>query len=128
MFPVIGHQRQIVQQTGAGDNGASQTLISHPYGRRFFVSPPAACPTQGISAGQGLWVSPEQHQETTDGCPIDFAGFLKVIKERPRPVFKCSCCQTPMIILGFRYPALEPGKLPLWQRLTVTSIWRLKTL
>ena len=35
--------------------------------------------------------------------------FLKVIKERPRPVFKCSCCQTPMIILGFRYPALESG-------------------
>lgn len=35
--------------------------------------------------------------------------FLKVVKERPRPVFKCSCCQTPMIILGFRYPALESG-------------------
>lgn len=35
--------------------------------------------------------------------------FLEVIKERPRPVFKCSCCQTPMIILGFRYPALESG-------------------
>ena len=35
--------------------------------------------------------------------------FLNVIKERPRPVFKCSCCQTPMIILGFRYPALESG-------------------
>ena len=35
--------------------------------------------------------------------------FLTVIKERPRPVFKCSCCQTPMIILGFRYPALESG-------------------
>ena len=35
--------------------------------------------------------------------------FLEVIKERPRPVFKCPCCQTPLIILGFRYPALEPG-------------------
>jgi hypothetical protein len=35
--------------------------------------------------------------------------FLKVIKERPRPVFKCSCCQTPMTILGFRYPGLESG-------------------
>ncbi len=35
--------------------------------------------------------------------------FLKVIKERPRPVFKCPCCKTPMVILGFRYIALEPG-------------------
>ncbi len=35
--------------------------------------------------------------------------FLEVIKERPRLVFKCPCCQTPMIILGFRYPALESG-------------------
>ena len=35
--------------------------------------------------------------------------FLTVIKERPRPVFKCPCCQTPMNILGFRYPGLEAG-------------------
>jgi hypothetical protein len=35
--------------------------------------------------------------------------FLKVIKERPGPAFKCPCCQTPMRILGFRYPALESG-------------------
>lgn len=35
--------------------------------------------------------------------------FLEVIKERPRPVFKCPGCQTPMLILGFRYPALESG-------------------
>ncbi|MBI5590791.1 MAG: IS91 family transposase [Deltaproteobacteria bacterium] len=35
--------------------------------------------------------------------------FLTVIKERPRPVFKCPCCQTPMTILGFRYPGLESG-------------------
>ena len=35
--------------------------------------------------------------------------FLPVIKERPRPVFKCPCCQTPMNILGFRYPRLEAG-------------------
>ncbi|MDO9112102.1 MAG: transposase [Desulfatirhabdiaceae bacterium] len=35
--------------------------------------------------------------------------FLKVIKERPRPAFMCSCCQTQMNILGFRYPALESG-------------------
>lgn len=35
--------------------------------------------------------------------------FLPVIKERHRPVFKCPCCQTPMSILGFRYPILESG-------------------
>jgi hypothetical protein len=35
--------------------------------------------------------------------------FLPVIKERPRPVFKCPRCQTPMIIFGFRYPGLEAG-------------------
>jgi hypothetical protein len=35
--------------------------------------------------------------------------FLTVIKERPRSVFKCPCCQTPMVILGFRYPGLEAG-------------------
>ncbi|WP_035258999.1 IS91 family transposase [Desulfatirhabdium butyrativorans] len=35
--------------------------------------------------------------------------FLPVIKERHRPVFKCPCCQTPMTILGFRYPILESG-------------------
>ena len=35
--------------------------------------------------------------------------FLTVIKARPRSVFKCPCCQTPMVILGFRYPALESG-------------------
>ena len=30
---------------------------------------------------------------------------IKEIKQRPRPVFKCPCCKSPMIILGFRRPA-----------------------
>jgi hypothetical protein len=34
---------------------------------------------------------------------------IEVIKQRPRPVFKCSCCQSPMIIMGFRQPAWESG-------------------
>ena len=34
---------------------------------------------------------------------------LEVVKQRPRPVFKCPCCRTPMIILGFRGPLWEPG-------------------
>ena len=34
---------------------------------------------------------------------------LEVIKQRSRPVFKCSCCKSPMIILGFRGPAWESG-------------------
>ena len=34
--------------------------------------------------------------------------FIKVIKQRSRPVFKCPCCKSPMIIMGFR-PAWEPG-------------------
>jgi len=31
------------------------------------------------------------------------------IPPRPRPCFKCPCCKSPMIILGFRLGALEPG-------------------
>lgn len=31
------------------------------------------------------------------------------IEKRPRPVFKCSCCQSPMVILGFRQPAWKSG-------------------
>ncbi|MBU0597850.1 IS91 family transposase [Patescibacteria group bacterium] len=27
---------------------------------------------------------------------------INVVKQRPRPVFKCSCCQSPMVIIGFR--------------------------
>jgi len=34
---------------------------------------------------------------------------LKEIKQRPRPVFKCPCCKSPMVILGFRKPAWETG-------------------
>ena len=34
---------------------------------------------------------------------------IEVIKQRPRPVFKCSRCQSPMIIMGFRQPALDSG-------------------
>jgi len=35
---------------------------------------------------------------------------IEVIKQRPRPVSKCSCCQSPMIIIiGFRQPAWESG-------------------
>ena len=33
---------------------------------------------------------------------------LKEIKQRPRPVFKCPCCKTPMVIVGFR-TAWKPG-------------------
>jgi len=34
---------------------------------------------------------------------------IEAIKQRPRPVFKCSCCQSPMVIIGFRRPAWESG-------------------
>ncbi len=34
---------------------------------------------------------------------------IEVIKQRPRPVFKCPCCKSPMIIMGFRQPAWESG-------------------
>lgn len=33
---------------------------------------------------------------------------LKEIKQRPRPVFKCPCCKTPMVIVGFR-TTWKPG-------------------
>lgn len=31
------------------------------------------------------------------------------IAPRPRPVFKCPCCKSPMIILGFRTAIFDPG-------------------
>jgi hypothetical protein len=31
------------------------------------------------------------------------------IELRPRPVFKCPCCKSPMVILGFGQPAWKPG-------------------
>jgi len=34
---------------------------------------------------------------------------IEVIKQRPRPVFKCPCCKSPMVILGFRQTAWKPG-------------------
>jgi len=34
---------------------------------------------------------------------------IKAIELRPRPVFKCPCCKSPMVILGFRRAALKPG-------------------
>jgi hypothetical protein len=34
---------------------------------------------------------------------------IQEIKQRPRPVFKCPCCKSPMIILGFRQAAWRPG-------------------
>jgi hypothetical protein len=34
---------------------------------------------------------------------------IKGIKQRSRPVFKCSRCQSPMIIMGFRQPVWESG-------------------
>jgi len=34
---------------------------------------------------------------------------IKGIKQRPRPVFKCPCCKSPMVILGFRRHTWKPG-------------------
>jgi len=34
---------------------------------------------------------------------------IQGIKQRPRPVFKCPCCKSPMVILRFRRPAWESG-------------------
>ncbi len=34
---------------------------------------------------------------------------IKEIKQRPRPVFKCPCCKSPMVILGFRRASWRPG-------------------
>ncbi|MCP4142951.1 MAG: IS91 family transposase, partial [Chloroflexi bacterium] len=34
---------------------------------------------------------------------------IKGIELRPRPVFKCPCCKSPMVIIGFRQTAWEPG-------------------
>ena len=35
--------------------------------------------------------------------------MIEGISKRPRPVFKCPCCKSSMVILGFRQFALEPG-------------------
>jgi len=34
---------------------------------------------------------------------------IEGIKQRSRPVFKCPCCKSPMVILGFRRPVWESG-------------------
>ena len=34
---------------------------------------------------------------------------IEAIKQRPRPVFKCPCCNAKMGNIGFRRPALESG-------------------
>ena len=34
---------------------------------------------------------------------------IKGIELRSRPVFKCPCCKSPMVILGFRKPAWKSG-------------------
>ena len=34
---------------------------------------------------------------------------IKGIEQRPRPVFKCPCCKSPMVILGFRRIVWETG-------------------
>ena len=35
-------------------------------------------------------------------------GIPKLV-QRPRPVFKCPCCKSPMVILGFRQAGWKPG-------------------
>ena len=35
--------------------------------------------------------------------------MIKGIGLRPRPVFKCPCCKSPMVIMAFRRPAWESG-------------------
>lgn len=34
---------------------------------------------------------------------------IKQITPRPRPCFKCPCCKSPMIIMGFRLASSDPG-------------------
>ena len=34
---------------------------------------------------------------------------LKEIEQRPRPVFKCPCCKSPMVVLGFRFTGEKSG-------------------
>jgi len=34
---------------------------------------------------------------------------IEAVNRRPRPVFRCSCCKSPMVIVGFRRPAWESG-------------------
>lgn len=34
---------------------------------------------------------------------------IKEIKQRPRPIFKCPCCKSPMAVFGFRYTGEKSG-------------------
>lgn len=34
---------------------------------------------------------------------------IKKLEPRPRPVFKCHCCKSPMVVIGFRYNGGKPG-------------------
>ena len=34
---------------------------------------------------------------------------IKEIEQRPRPVFKCPCCKSPMVVLGFRFTGEKSG-------------------
>ena len=34
---------------------------------------------------------------------------IKEIEHRPRPVFKCPCCKSPMVVLGFRFTEEKSG-------------------
>ncbi len=35
--------------------------------------------------------------------------IIEELKPRPRPTFKCSCCQSAMVVLGFRHHIRRPG-------------------
>jgi len=34
---------------------------------------------------------------------------IKGIEQRPKPVFKCPCCMSPMVVLGFRQAVFKSG-------------------
>ena len=34
---------------------------------------------------------------------------IKEIEQRPRPVFKCAYCKSPMVVLGFRFTGEKSG-------------------
>ena len=34
---------------------------------------------------------------------------IKELEQRPKPVFKCPCCNSPMVVIGFRYTGEKSG-------------------
>jgi len=34
---------------------------------------------------------------------------IKELKQRPKPLFKCPCCNSPMVVIGFRYTGEKSG-------------------